>query len=118
MPSAKPSPAKPTTTKSRPVGKKGTVSPCASKSLSLPEEGGDGGATVEPLQQAPTGKSSLVLGLLQREQGATMVELTTATGWLPHTVRAAISGLRKRGYHVDRAMHQGQGFYRARGAGQ
>ena len=32
-------------------------------------------------------------------------ELVAATGWLPHTTRAALTGLRKRGYAVgiDRA---------------
>ena len=37
--------------------------------------------------------------------GATLAELVAATGWLPHTTRAALTGLRKRGYAVgiDRA---------------
>jgi hypothetical protein len=34
--------------------------------------------------------------------GATIVDLTQATGWLPHTARAALTGLRKRGYGVIR----------------
>ena len=35
----------------------------------------------------------------------TLAELIAATGWLPHTTRAALTGLRKRGYAVgiDRA---------------
>ena len=39
---------------------------------------------------------------LQRADGATIVDLTQATGWLPHTTRAALTGLRKRGYAVIR----------------
>jgi len=31
---------------------------------------------------------------------ATLLELTAASGWLPHTTRAAITGLRKRGHDV------------------
>ncbi len=31
-------------------------------------------------------------------EGATISELIAATGWLPHTTRAALTGLRKRGY--------------------
>jgi hypothetical protein len=45
-------------------------------------------------------KIASVLALLQREEGATLGELTAATGWLPHTVRAALTGLRKRGHAV------------------
>ena len=46
-------------------------------------------------------KMARVIGLLQREVGATLAELIAATGWLPHTTRAALTGLRKRGYPVN-----------------
>ena len=50
-------------------------------------------------------KIAQVIELLQRGDGATLAELVAATGWLPHTTRAALTGLRKRGYAVgiDRA---------------
>ena len=47
-------------------------------------------------------KLALVIELLLRADGATIVDLTQATGWLPHTTRAALTGLRKRGYAVIR----------------
>jgi DNA-binding transcriptional regulator PaaX len=43
-----------------------------------------------------------VIEHLQRADGATIIDLTQATGWLPHTTRAALTGLRKRGYAVIR----------------
>jgi hypothetical protein len=43
-----------------------------------------------------------VIELLQRADGAAIIDLTHATGWLPHTTRAALTGLRKRGYAVIR----------------
>lgn len=46
-------------------------------------------------------KQALLLKLIGREGGATLEELTSATTWLPHTARAAISGLRKRGHDVS-----------------
>ena len=46
---------------------------------------------------APT-KTAAVIGLLARKQGATLAELVEATGWLPHTTRAALTGLRKKGH--------------------
>ncbi|WP_260599984.1 DUF3489 domain-containing protein [Sphingomonas endolithica] len=58
---------------------------------------------VEPLStDAPrTGsKSAAVIALLQREQGAILIEMVEATGWLPHTTRAALTGLRKKGHAI------------------
>ena len=47
-------------------------------------------------------KLARVIDLLRRIDGATILQLTEATGWLPHTTRAALTGLRKRGYAVVR----------------
>jgi hypothetical protein len=47
-------------------------------------------------------KIGRVLGLLQRDEGASVRELIAATGWLPHTTRAALTGLRKKGHVIDR----------------
>ena len=58
-------------------------------------------------------KLALVMELLQRVGGATIVDLTQATGWLPHTTRAALTGLRKRGYAVIRErISAGDSVYR------
>jgi predicted ArsR family transcriptional regulator len=43
-------------------------------------------------------KQALIVSLLSRQQGATLAEITAATGWLPHTARAALTGLRQKGY--------------------
>jgi uncharacterized protein DUF3489 len=43
-------------------------------------------------------KIAEVIARLGRAEGATISELIAATGWLPHTTRAALTGLRKRGY--------------------
>lgn len=45
-------------------------------------------------------KAALIIALLQRDQGATLDELVAATGWLPHTTRAAMTGLRKKGHDI------------------
>ncbi|MGA2639208.1 MAG: DUF3489 domain-containing protein [Methylocella sp.] len=42
----------------------------------------------------------------QRDKGATLASLVEATGWLPHTARAAITGLRKRGFAIERTPHE------------
>jgi hypothetical protein len=61
-------------------------------------------------------KLARVLKLLQRDYGATLEELIAATGWLPHTTRAALTGLRKRGCSVaiDRSDKERGSTYRAR----
>jgi hypothetical protein len=71
-----------------------------------------------PSLSAPRGGTKLarVLELLQRDCGATLEELIAATNWLPHTTRAALTGLRKRGCAVTIDRHdKGRGStYRAR----
>jgi Protein of unknown function (DUF3489) len=61
-------------------------------------------------------KLTLVIEHLQRADSATIVDLTQATGWLPHTTRAVLAGLRKRGYPVihDR-IGGGDSVYRVSG---
>ena len=45
-------------------------------------------------------KQARIIKLLSRKSGATLQALVDVTGWLPHTTRAALTGLRKRGYEV------------------
>jgi hypothetical protein len=47
-------------------------------------------------------KSALLVSMLSRSSGATVDELIASTGWLPHTTRAALTGLRKRGFEILR----------------
>jgi hypothetical protein len=54
-------------------------------------------------------KIDFVLGLLQRPEGATIEQLVAATGWLPHTSRAALTGLKKKGHVVTSEKLEGQG---------
>jgi hypothetical protein len=61
-------------------------------------------------------KLARVIDLLQRSEGATIPDLIEATGWLPHTTRAALTGLRKRGYAVARERVDGaDSIYRVAG---
>jgi hypothetical protein len=46
----------------------------------------------------PSSKLGIVLALLEEPEGAPLARLVEVTGWLPHTTRAALTGLRKRGY--------------------
>jgi hypothetical protein len=57
-------------------------------------------------------KQALLIDLLAREKGASLDELTAATGWLPHTMRAALTGLRKKGHALDKERNSGVTRYR------
>jgi hypothetical protein len=61
--------------------------------------------------RAPRADSKLgrVIEMLAAEAGATIGDLTTATGWLEHTTRAALTGLRHRGYVVNLAKRERDG---------
>ncbi len=52
-------------------------------------------------------KQDLIIGLLSREEGATLSDITAATGWLPHTARAALTGLRQKGYALTSSKEIG-----------
>lgn len=47
-------------------------------------------------------KIQCVIQLLSDREGASVAELMKVTGWLPHTTRAALTGLRKKGHLIIR----------------
>jgi hypothetical protein len=61
--------------------------------------------------RAPRSGSKLgdVLARLSAEAGATIGELMASTGWLEHTTRAALTGLRRRGYTLSLARRERDG---------
>ncbi len=76
----------------------GAVNPVAASGPDRPREGS---------------KGAHVVGLLSRVSGATLDDLIAATGWLPHTTRAALTGLRRRGYEILRGKGEdGRTTYR------
>jgi hypothetical protein len=61
---------------------------------------------------AKPSKTAAILGLLQRDAGASVSELIELTGWLPHTTRAALTGLRKKGHVIERSKRNDKTCYR------
>ena len=57
----------------------------------------------------PGSKQALVVEMLCADDGASLDALVKATGWLPHTTRAALTGLRKRGFLVERVRDESKG---------
>ena len=71
------------------------------------------GDTVIPLNpgRAPR-KTDQLIELLRRDGGASIEEISEAFGWLPHSSRAKLTGLRKAGHAVERGKQGSVTTYR------
>ena len=47
-------------------------------------------------------KIETILKLLRRPSGASIAQLQKTVGWQPHSLRAALTGLRKKGHAIER----------------
>ncbi|WP_164516387.1 DUF3489 domain-containing protein [Minwuia thermotolerans] len=73
-----------------------------------------GGDSVAAPLFRPGTRQAQLLDLLQREEGADIDEMVHLTGWQPHSVRAVLTGFRKRGVEVTRTKEgNGVSVYRA-----
>jgi biotin operon repressor len=83
-----------------------------------------GGIVQKPITATPKGKKSqtavrrpgtkqaLLIDLLKRKKGATIEAIVETLGWLPHTVRAALTRLRQQGFQIERVREDGVSRYR------
>ena len=61
-----------------------------------------------PLKNVRSGtKKAKVIGLLGRADGASIDDICALTGWLAHTTRAALTGLRKDGMVIEMVRREG-----------
>ena len=65
------------------------------------------------ISSKPASKQQYLATLLVRDEGATLDQMIDATGWLPHTTRAALTGLKKKGYGISSDKVDGVRTYRA-----
>ena len=80
-----------------------------------PSEGADLATANLPGADRPRAstKRAVLIGMLERPEGASVAEIGQRLGWLPHTVRAAFTGLRHAGREVTRSKDaEGQSVYR------
>lgn len=57
----------------------------------------------------PQTKSDKVIALLGRAKGASLAEICKATNWQPHSARAFLTGLRKKGLVLVREQGADEG---------
>jgi len=103
-----------------------SVPPATKKSLSKAPKRGSASLAPAPAKKAAgdsrrefsptvvrapraTSKLGRVIGILVADTRATIGELTAATGWLEHTTRAALTGLRHRGYALSLTKQERDG---------
>lgn len=66
---------------------------------------------------SPTKKPDIILNMMCRAKGAAIEQLQEATGWQPHSIRAVISILRKKGVAISRSQAKdGTTLYHAKKA--
>lgn len=69
---------------------------------------------VEPKVSTKTSRLDQLQTLLTTDNGASIAEMTTATGWQAHSVRGAMAGvLKKRGLMISSEKVEGTRRYRA-----
>lgn len=69
-------------------------------------------ATARPITPRASSKIGTVIRILRSDEGATLAAMVEATGWLPHTTRAALTGLRKKGHAVIKTKRDDVTVYR------
>ena len=62
-----------------------------------PSRGNPPAATPHPIS-----KQATIAAMLRQRNGTTITELMAATGWQSHSIRAALTGLRKAGHQIER----------------
>jgi Protein of unknown function (DUF3489) len=62
----------------------------------------------------PILKRDQLIAMLARDNGASIAEIAAALSWLPHTSRAALTGLRRKGYTIERIVGPDGGTSRHR----
>jgi hypothetical protein len=62
-------------------------------------------ALTSPESIKPT-KTTIVRKLLSRPRGASVGDITAATGWQAHSIRSFLTGLRKKGLALEREQRR------------
>lgn len=94
-----------------PVGM--TISKAEQKRLTQPNSGAGDAKPNKPAQNQPPPllKSATVITAMSEATGATLDEICSITSWQPHSARAFLSGLRKKGHNILKTSRDGATCY-------
>ena len=84
----------------------------AGKSFQHPIERGAKASLRSASNKAARTKTARLEALLSRARGATLAQLQKELDWQPHTVRVAVSRLRKAGHTIELEETKGRKTYR------
>ena len=70
--------------------------------------------TISETGKRPQSKKTILIDLLSRTNGGRSEALRVKLCWQPHTLRSAISGLRKDGFEIETTSPAGKGGARYR----
>jgi hypothetical protein len=93
------------------------------EAIGIGEAGADAPGSTEVAPSPPVAKSrgpskqDEVIAMLRRPEGATLAEMMAATGWLAHSTRAVLTGLRKKGHTIEKTKRDDVTRYRIVEAG-
>ena len=68
--------------------------------------------TAQSAKSEPTTKTQKAIDLLSREGGVTLDEMSAFAGWLPHSTRSFMTGLKKKGHVIESDKIDGVRRYR------
>lgn len=66
----------------------------------LDDQNAEAGQAARPAMPRPGAKAATVVEMLGRPEGATVNQMSEATGWLPHSVRGFLAGALKKTYRL------------------
>jgi hypothetical protein len=86
--------------------KKSRTAPSSASQSGQPQGEGKPTALALPAEMSVAAPKALtkqqqLAALVVRDEGATLHQMIAVTGWLPHTTRAALTGLKKKGYVIS-----------------
>lgn len=93
------------TSRSKPAGKRATQS-ATGQSTASKRQKAQSSAKTRPETATTDTKQSRLIALIRRPAGATLAELTEATGWQPHSVRGAISVVLRKKHGLTVTLQQ------------
>lgn len=90
-----------------------TISKAGQKRLTQPNSGAGDAKLNKPDQNQPPPliKSATVITAMSEATGTTLDEICRITSWQPHSARAFLSGLRKKGYNILKTSRDGAACY-------
>lgn len=96
------------TPRSKPAGKQ-SAQAAISQSSAPERQKAQSTAKATPVTAIADTKQSRLIALIRRPAGATLAELIKATGWQPHSVRGAISGVLRKKHGLTVTLQQQAG---------